>query len=101
MVGSLSLVGHGRWSAGDLKDALAAADAFAPLGLKRREAAWAARGMVAGLALVCLVVLWERAVYAGLFDFSLPYRTSAWFWEMHVGGGAIDAYLAMALPFAF
>ena len=26
-------------------DALAAADAFAPLGLKRREAAWAARGM--------------------------------------------------------
>ena len=26
MVGCLSLVGHGRWSAGDLKDALAAAD---------------------------------------------------------------------------
>lgn len=66
-----------------------------------KPAAWVARGMVAGLALVCLVVLWERAVYAGLFDFSLPYRTSAWFWEMHVGGGAIDAYLAMALPFAF
>ncbi len=66
-----------------------------------KPAAWVARGMVAGLTLVCLVVLWERGVYAGLFDFSLPYRTSAWFWEMHVGGGAIDAYLAMALPFAF
>lgn len=66
-----------------------------------KPVAWVARGMVAGLALVCLVVLWERGVYAGLFDFSLPYRTSAWFWEMHVGGGAIDAYLAMALPFAF
>ncbi|MDZ4124955.1 MAG: hypothetical protein U1E02_12370 [Hydrogenophaga sp.] len=66
-----------------------------------KPAAWVARGMVAGLALVCLVVLWERGVYAGLFDFSLPYRTSAWFWEMHVGGGAIDAYVAMALPFAF
>ena len=26
MVGCLSLVGHGRWTAGDLKDALAAAD---------------------------------------------------------------------------
>ncbi len=63
--------------------------------------AWVARGMVAGLTLVCCMVLWERGVYAGLFDFSLPYRTSAWFWEMHVGGGAIDAYLAMAMPFAF
>jgi len=65
-----------------------------------KPATWVARGMVAGLALVCLVVLWERGVYAGLFDFSLPYRTTAWFWEMHVGGGAIDAYLAMAVPFA-
>jgi hypothetical protein len=66
-----------------------------------KPATWVARGMVAGLALVCLAVLWERVVYAGLFDFSLPYRTTAWFWEMHVGGGAIDAYLAMAVPFAF
>ena len=41
-----------------------------------KPAAWVARGMVAGLALVCLVVLWERGVYAGLFDFSLPYRTT-------------------------
>lgn len=60
-----------------------------------------ARGMVAGLAMVCAVVLWERTAYAGLFDFSLPYRTSAWFWEMHVGGGAVDAYLALSVPFAF
>ena len=66
-----------------------------------KPAAWVARGMVAGLSLVCLVALWERGVYAGLFDFSLPYRTSAWFWEMHVGGGAIDAYLSLAVPFAF
>lgn len=64
-------------------------------------ARWLARGMVAGLSLVCAVLLWERAVYPGLLDFSLPYRTSAWFWEMHVGGGAIDAYLALAVPFAF
>lgn len=59
-----------------------------------------ARGMVAGLALTCLVVLLERQLYAGVFDFSRTYRTSAWFWEMHVGGGAIDAYLALAAPFA-
>lgn len=59
-----------------------------------------ARGMVVGLGLVVTIALWERGVYAGIFDFSRAYRTSAWFWEMHVGGGAIDAYLAMAVPFA-
>lgn len=60
-----------------------------------------ARGMVCGLALVCAVVLWERGVYAGGLDFSHQYRTTAWFWEMHVGGGAIDMYLALTLPFAW
>ncbi len=60
-----------------------------------------ARGMVTGLVLVCAAVLWERGVYADGLDFNQPYRTSAWFWEMHVGGGAIDAYLALALPFAW
>lgn len=60
-----------------------------------------ARGMVAGLFLTCLVVLLERHLYAGVLDFTRTYRTSAWFWEMHVGGGAIDAYLALAAPFAF
>src|SRR5574337_1848669 len=60
-----------------------------------------ARGMVAGLFLVCAGVVWERGLYVGLLDFSTSYRTTAWFWEMHVGGAAIDAYLAMALPFAW
>jgi len=60
-----------------------------------------ARGMVAGLALVCAAVVWERGVYVGGLDFSDHYRITAWFWEMHVGGGAIDVYLALALPFAW
>ncbi|MDP2263607.1 MAG: hypothetical protein Q8K24_10670 [Hydrogenophaga sp.] len=60
-----------------------------------------ARGMVAGLFITCLVVLVERHLYVGVLDFTRTYRTSAWFWEMHVGGGAIDAYLALAAPFAF
>lgn len=60
-----------------------------------------ARGMVCGLAMVCAVVLWERGVYAGGLDFSHQYRTTAWFWEMHIGGGAIDMYLALTLPFAW
>ena len=57
-------------------------------------------GMVLGLVCVCLAVVWERAGYLGLWDFSANYRTVALFWEMHVGGAAIDAYLAMAVPFA-
>ena len=60
-----------------------------------------ARGMVVGLSFVSISVLWERGLYVGWLDFSTSYRTVAWFWEMHVGGGAIDAYLAMALPFAW
>ncbi len=58
-----------------------------------------ARGMLLGLFFVLLAVLQERVAYPGLFDFSSPYRTVALFWEMHVGGGAIDAYLALAAPF--
>ncbi|MBC7482369.1 MAG: hypothetical protein H7337_10845 [Rhizobacter sp.] len=57
-------------------------------------------GMVIGLAIVTVAVVQERAAYPGLWQYSEPYRTTAFFWEMHVGGGAIDAYLAMATPFA-
>src|SRR5438034_7204109 len=57
-------------------------------------------GMWAGVAIVALAVVWERHAQPGLLDFTKPYRTVALFWEMHVGGAAIDAYLAMAAPFA-
>lgn len=56
-------------------------------------------GMVTGLAVVALAVLWERLAYTGMWDFSVRYRTTALFWEMHVGGAAIDAYLALSTPF--
>ncbi len=58
-----------------------------------------ASGMVVGLAVVALAVLWERAAFPGLLDFIRHYRTVALFWEMHVGGAAIDAYLALTTPF--
>lgn len=57
-------------------------------------------GMVAGLSIVTFAALWERVAFPGLLDFSDSYRTVALFWEMHVGGAAIDVYLAMAAPFA-
>ncbi|MBC7680898.1 MAG: hypothetical protein H7172_01070 [Ferruginibacter sp.] len=58
-----------------------------------------AAGMLVGLVVVTLAVLWERAVFPGWFNFTSKYRTTALFWEMHVGGAAIDAYLALATPF--
>ena len=60
-----------------------------------------ASGMLLGLGAVALAVLWERTAYPGFFDFGRVYRATALFWEMHVGGAAIDAYLALAMPFAW
>ncbi|OGB33445.1 MAG: hypothetical protein A3F78_22425 [Burkholderiales bacterium RIFCSPLOWO2_12_FULL_61_40] len=59
-----------------------------------------ASGMAAGLAVVTLAVVWERAAFPGLLNFTSNYRTSALFWEMHVGGAALDGYLALSAPFA-
>ncbi len=66
---------------------------------RQRVPALVAAGVISGLALVVLATVWERAAFPGLLDFSAPYRTVALFWEMHVGGAAIDAYLALTAPF--
>jgi len=68
----------------------------APERFARRLAA----GVATGLALVSLAVVWERAGYPGIFDFSTPYRATALFWEMHVGGAAVDGFLILSLPFS-
>ncbi len=57
-------------------------------------------GLLTGLALVSLFSLWERWAYTGLMDFASDYRITATFPEMHLGGAAIDAFLAMTMPFA-
>lgn len=57
-------------------------------------------GLVAGLTAVVCAVVWERLAFPGLLNFDAPYRSVALFWEMHVGGEAIDGYLALATPFA-
>jgi len=64
-----------------------------------RATATLAAGVVSGLVVVVMASLWERAAFPGLLDFSDPYRTVALFWEMHVGGAAIDSYLALTAPF--
>ncbi|MBK8767760.1 MAG: hypothetical protein IPM01_25345 [Burkholderiaceae bacterium] len=58
------------------------------------------QGMTAGLAACALAAIWERAAYPGLLNFSADYRSTALFWEMHVGGAALDGYLALGMPFA-
>lgn len=57
-------------------------------------------GMVLGLAGAALSTLWERVAFTGLMNFSSDYRTTGMFWEMHVGGAALDGFLALTVPFA-
>ncbi|KQP23135.1 hypothetical protein [Pseudorhodoferax sp. Leaf267] len=57
-------------------------------------------GMVAALVGLVGAVLWERAAFPGLFNLADDYRTTGLFWDMHVGGAAIDAFLALSVPFA-
>jgi len=59
-----------------------------------------AAGLTAGLCLASLAVLWERVAFPGLLNFSSDYRVTGMFWEMHVGGAALDGFLALTLPFA-
>ena len=61
--------------------------------------AWLGAGMSAGLALVAAATIAERALFTGLFDFTSNYRVVGTFSSMHIGGGHIGAYIAMALPF--
>jgi hypothetical protein len=56
-------------------------------------------GVLAGLASTCAAMLWERSAFVGLLDVSTGYRATGFFTSVNTGGGAIDAYLALSLPF--
>jgi VanZ family protein len=57
-------------------------------------------GLLIGLSIVVAAALWERAVFSGVLDFSSDYRLEGPFPELHTGGGDINAYLVMVIPFA-
>lgn len=57
-------------------------------------------GLFLGLMTVTLVGLYERLAYPGLLNFSSSYHITASFWEMHVGGAALEGWLVLSLPFA-
>jgi hypothetical protein len=58
-----------------------------------------AYGMLAGLTGVIIIAIVERSLFVGLFDFSSHYRINALFSTMHTGGGHIESYLMLSLPF--
>ena len=57
-------------------------------------------GLMLGLAAAALTTVWERAAFVDLMNFSADYRTTGMFWEMHVGGAALDGFLVLTMPFA-
>ena len=57
-------------------------------------------GLTLGLMGAALATVWERHAFTSLLNFSSDYRTTALFWEMHVGGAALDGFLALTVPFA-
>lgn len=56
-------------------------------------------GILLGLTAMLTFSVIERSVFTGLWNFSIPYRISALFSSMHTGGGHIEAYLVLTLPF--
>jgi hypothetical protein len=56
-------------------------------------------GLTASLAVVTVIVLAERILFASIFDASTAYRVAGPFSSMRVGGGHIGAYAALVLPF--
>lgn len=66
------------------------ADAFARLSI----------GMALGVLGVSLWALWEQALFAGTVT-TADYRVTAGFSSMHTGGGHIEAYMVIALPFVW
>jgi O-antigen ligase len=56
-------------------------------------------GILIGMGLVGVAAIVERAAFVGVFDMHSDYRVVATFSSMHIGGGHIGAFVALALPF--
>ena len=56
-------------------------------------------GILLGLTGVCLFAIIERLVFVSLFDFTSDFRINALFSSVHTGGGNIESYLMLTLPF--
>jgi VanZ family protein len=86
------------------KGLLEAVALFLVLGLQRSSPGtsmvlrrWFVPGITIGLLGLIAAILWERAAFTGLLDFTSPYRATGTFASMQVGGPYIEAYLVLAL----
>ncbi len=61
----------------------------------RQQFSW---GLVVGLALTVVWIVWERVVFPGLLNFN-EYRVTGPFSATHTGGAYVDCFLAAAIPF--
>ena len=55
-------------------------------------------GLVIGVSIVGIIVLWQRHVFVGLADFASDFRVTGPFASMHTGGAYIEAFIAFAFP---
>lgn len=60
---------------------------------------WLLPGLWLGLALLAFSGIREHWLFAGPFAFAAEYRITSGFSSMHTGGGHIEAYLVMVIPF--
>ena len=56
-------------------------------------------GMMVGLVGAVLTIVWERAVFPGLADFTRDFRAAGLMSSMHTGGSSIEALLVLTMPF--
>ncbi len=69
-----------------------------PVQMTEKIQRWILYGLITGLAIVAMVVLWERYVYVGLTNFGNVFRVTGTFSSMNTGGAYIEAFIAFAAP---
>jgi glycopeptide antibiotics resistance protein len=67
-------------------------------GLLEQKKRFLLSGLVVGLLCLVLVVIWERLIFVGLWDFDNIFRVTGTFASMNTGGAYIEAYIAFAFP---
>ena len=56
-------------------------------------------GMIVGSICAGATIVWERAIFTELWNFTDAYRVSGMFFGTLTGGAAVDAYLMLSAPF--
>lgn len=72
-----------------------------PADLTRRFQGCFATGMRCAIVYVGVMLLVERWTFESLWDFTNEYRATGPFFSMHIGDQHVDAFIVLALPFAW